>query len=650
MKKNEIHILVVDDDESIRKLLSQTIEKAGFKVTVAATPAEAENIIKIKPVQIAIVDCMLPVINGIDFSKKILSAQSKNTQVILISGVFRDEQFAADAIKKSGAATFFQKPLDLGVLLEKVSELASPLLDAKSGSLESLLTKIEITKRESRKTIDFLENISGYDLMLVLGVLMKAKSTGYVNVTDQKKRLTGFTLVDGDLIDVDTLKTTENLQALLIEKGLITETDFRAVIARASKRDPLGYMVAENYISPHMERIIKIDKIIDDLKRLFEQPTIDVNFIESKDLAKSEVAINQQVLEGIFCETVIYSTPLHWFKNFYAEWKDKVIVKADGFRKNAALQHLGVGETTRKIIDAIDQSQVSIVELAAKSNEKDTYSTIHYLVVARLICFANETKRMNVEDQAGRLAELFSKIQGKSPFEVFSYFGAADNSPPLEIERIYKEFAKGNHPDKMAKSSAKELVDLNHKVFAIVSEAYSILISPEKRTEYMNKMKQEDAKNQIRAEEKMEKAVPLLERAKYQEAYELMSEAHALHSKQLSLRLYYYWAKIKVEPAKVKTELGKLNQEFNDVSTEEKSALFYFVTGLLSTLEADFVKAERLYNRSLELNKNFLAARRELGALKSMGNKDKAVKSKTTDFLNGDITTIVSGLFKKKSG
>ena len=85
MKKSEIHILLIDDDESIRKVFSELISKSGYKVSAVGTAAEAENVVKLKKIHLAIIDCMLPVINGVDLAKKMLNSSLKNTPVILIS-------------------------------------------------------------------------------------------------------------------------------------------------------------------------------------------------------------------------------------------------------------------------------------------------------------------------------------------------------------------------------------------------------------------------------------------------------------------------------------------------------------------------------------------------------------------------------------
>ena len=77
MKKGDIHILVIDDDPGIRESLSELIVRLGYKVTAVGTPAEAESVIKIKTVHLAIIDCMLPIINGIDLAKKFLQTNLK---------------------------------------------------------------------------------------------------------------------------------------------------------------------------------------------------------------------------------------------------------------------------------------------------------------------------------------------------------------------------------------------------------------------------------------------------------------------------------------------------------------------------------------------------------------------------------------------
>lgn len=65
MKKSDINVLIVDDDQTIGRTLSEVITRAGYRADVVNRGDEALNIVRIKNIHAAVIDCMLPAMNGI---------------------------------------------------------------------------------------------------------------------------------------------------------------------------------------------------------------------------------------------------------------------------------------------------------------------------------------------------------------------------------------------------------------------------------------------------------------------------------------------------------------------------------------------------------------------------------------------------------
>ncbi|MCB9025770.1 MAG: response regulator [Bdellovibrionaceae bacterium] len=644
MKKSDIHILIVDDDPSVLKVLKELIERSGFKVSAVATPQEANSVVRLKTFNLAIIDCMLPIINGIDLAKQLLSSNLKGVPILLISGVFRDEQFADEALKKSGAIEFLTKPFDTAALLAKINSLLSPLLDYKGGSLESLLTKLELTNRESKKSLDYLENIVGLDLILIFNVLMQSKLSGYLNITDSNKKLFGFTMFEGKIIDVDTLKNVKEIAALISKMGLVSVSDASNMLSTIDKRNPIGFLVSENLISPHMARFIKIDKILEDYKRLVGSKKVNVSFIENKDIEKSDIYINKENFDFLnyeLCNDIVHAD---FLETFFDNWMNHSLAVTSDFQKSTSLKNLNAEdeELLGKFKDG-----ASLSTLINDNSKEKILRLAFFLIVNRLAHFSEEMKDKSSLDPSKRYQSILDKITDKNPFEVFQYFGSKKNPSVTEVEKIYKEFARANHPDKLPKNASKELVDLNNRVYSILSEAYSILSNTEKRLQLMNTLKEKEAKAQIKGEDLKDKALVSLERSQYHEALDMLIEAGTLYS-SLNLRLCTIWAMAKVDPEKFKTKIHEYKSELEEFDAENRqNSLYHFVFGLICNMERKHEDAEKFFNRSLEFDKSFLSARRELALLRS---KDKS-KKKGTDFLTGDVTSIISGIFnKKKSG
>src|SRR5690349_20583884 len=110
MRKNDINVLLVEDDQTLGSVLSEAITRAGFKVTLAVRPDDALSLAKIKPVHVAVIDCMLPKMNGVMLAEKLRKESFSTGPLIFISGVYKDKSFSHDALKKTNGTEFLTKP------------------------------------------------------------------------------------------------------------------------------------------------------------------------------------------------------------------------------------------------------------------------------------------------------------------------------------------------------------------------------------------------------------------------------------------------------------------------------------------------------------------------------------------------------------
>ena len=68
--KNFNHILCLDDDDKLRKLISEYLQTNSFIVTQARNSNEATRMLKFYSFNLMILDIMMPGINGITFLKR----------------------------------------------------------------------------------------------------------------------------------------------------------------------------------------------------------------------------------------------------------------------------------------------------------------------------------------------------------------------------------------------------------------------------------------------------------------------------------------------------------------------------------------------------------------------------------------------------
>ncbi|WP_343667704.1 sigma-54 dependent transcriptional regulator [Chitinophaga sp.] len=108
------NILIIDDEKSIRKTLSEILSYEGYKVDEAADGAEGFKMFKDKQYDAVLCDIKMPKMDGLEFLEK-AKETNPDVPIIMVSG-HGNIDTAVDAVKK-GAYDYISKPPDLNRLL-----------------------------------------------------------------------------------------------------------------------------------------------------------------------------------------------------------------------------------------------------------------------------------------------------------------------------------------------------------------------------------------------------------------------------------------------------------------------------------------------------------------------------------------------------
>jgi two-component system cell cycle sensor histidine kinase/response regulator CckA len=111
-------ILLVEDEEAVRKLAGAVLRKNGYTVIEAGDGAEGLEAVAKNPgrIDLAITDVVMPVMSGHEFSRQLAKA-SPSTRVIFMSGY---SDTAVHQLAVQAEAPFVQKPFTSAQLLQKV--------------------------------------------------------------------------------------------------------------------------------------------------------------------------------------------------------------------------------------------------------------------------------------------------------------------------------------------------------------------------------------------------------------------------------------------------------------------------------------------------------------------------------------------------
>ena len=118
------HILIVDDEPGVQKVLAETLERAGYKVTCAGDGREAIDVFRRESdsIDCVLLDLSMPRVDGEEAFRELRKIRS-DARIILSSGF--TEQEIMDRFRGAGLSGALQKPTKMPVLLAKIAETFS---------------------------------------------------------------------------------------------------------------------------------------------------------------------------------------------------------------------------------------------------------------------------------------------------------------------------------------------------------------------------------------------------------------------------------------------------------------------------------------------------------------------------------------------
>ena len=111
-------ILVIDDEEAIRKIMNQILSRAGYEVVLASDGQDGIKKLDGTSVDLIMLDMNMPKMNGLEFLKYIRVNNITNVPVLMVTGS-SDTDLRIESYKL-GVYDFIKKPEQTEVMLKRI--------------------------------------------------------------------------------------------------------------------------------------------------------------------------------------------------------------------------------------------------------------------------------------------------------------------------------------------------------------------------------------------------------------------------------------------------------------------------------------------------------------------------------------------------
>ncbi len=142
-------ILLVDDEKNIRDLLRQELEYVGYNTLEAIDGVQALELLKTNPVDLIVLDVMMPELNGFDLASSLRSDPFTISIPIIILTIVEDQKRGVEI----GVDDYQQKPIQPSLLLPKIDELLKKKVSVKN------IMVVHPDETISRKILHLFEKI-----------------------------------------------------------------------------------------------------------------------------------------------------------------------------------------------------------------------------------------------------------------------------------------------------------------------------------------------------------------------------------------------------------------------------------------------------------------------------------------------------------
>ncbi|MGY8914063.1 MAG: response regulator transcription factor [Flavobacteriales bacterium] len=211
MNKNEIRILLVDDEPDILEIVGYNLSAEGYEVFTAKNGVEAVAKAKKKHPHLIIMDVMMPEMDGIEACGIIRNTQGQENTIITFLTA-RGEDYSQVAGFDAGADDYITKPIKPKVLVSKVKALLRRLKDDADDSEDITRVGSIVINREEYKIVN-----NGQEIILprkefeLLSLLASKPSKVFKREVILDKVWGSEVVVGGRTIDVHIRKLREKI-------------------------------------------------------------------------------------------------------------------------------------------------------------------------------------------------------------------------------------------------------------------------------------------------------------------------------------------------------------------------------------------------------------------------------------------------------
>ena len=116
-------IMMVDDEESIRMLVSAVLQREGYEIILAVDGSDCIDKLRTTKPDLVLLDMMMPNMSGREVLEAIRADKNLKSQKVAFLTVARFSEAGINTLKKLNALDYITKPFDNADLIKRVKKI-----------------------------------------------------------------------------------------------------------------------------------------------------------------------------------------------------------------------------------------------------------------------------------------------------------------------------------------------------------------------------------------------------------------------------------------------------------------------------------------------------------------------------------------------
>ncbi len=453
-----------------------------------------------------------------------------------------------------------------------------------------------VKPRYKKKLIESLDEIYGYDLVFLVGLIMHSEFSGNLNVISQSNEISGISFSNGKITKIDLNDKETFMGELLIKEGFLDRKKLLDLLQDQSK--PLGELLIKNNIATKEQIIgVLVKQMRLRLSKYINNTKYRVNFSEV-DVSDSELSISYQEYLILVHDWVAGRFDGEWLKLHYMELSESLIDNPKNSTEQEHIKDLALSKDLKIALPSNDSPKVFSKVFSEIKNEKDQeyfLKSFHYGIITGQVSLRKDAEAASHSDSI--LKNIYNACSKKTGAELLETLAHILKYKPTEIDAIFQTIS--NYVDTYTGDDH----DMKNNMFRIVLEMlskkqyynneinkkYASQVDPTKNTEISNKVSEvyRDllAKNLFVAVDKLKK----------------LNEYGSHISK---IKLYMVWAKaLMIHQNNIRINVSDLERDFLQILPEDKdTAEYHYVKSILFVLKKDETAAKSSFDQATRMN------------------------------------------------